>query len=104
MDQNFTITVDKTYTTAYKLILKGRVTSANADILQHKLNEAFGDGNWRFVLNMRDVDFLSSGGIRVLLMFYKKTKEKGGSFHVENPSENVRNVLGMTALDNMLLK
>ena len=87
-----------------KYFLKGRITSMNANVLQYKLNEAFGKGQTSIVVNMMQVVFLSSAGIRVLLMFYKQAKEAGGSFYIENPSENVANVLGMTALDEMLLK
>ena len=86
-----------------KLHLKGRITSMNANVLQHKLSEIENSGVKKVVLNMMQVAFLSSAGIRVILMFYKKAKESGGSFHIDSPSENVVNVLGMTALDDMLL-
>ncbi|MCL2003946.1 MAG: STAS domain-containing protein [Oscillospiraceae bacterium] len=99
-----TFTVDRAHLSARRYILCGRISSAESNILQYELEEAMRDGYVCFVLNMRKITFLSSAGIRVLLMFYKKSKERGGSFHVENPSENVINVLGMTALDEMLLK
>ena len=86
-----------------KFYVKGRVTSVNANVLQHKLNESFRMGRTKVVINMMQVVFLSSAGIRVLLMFYKRAKETGGSFFIESPSDNVVNVLGMTALDDMLL-
>ena len=86
-----------------KLFLKGRITSMNANVMQYKLNDAFAKGQTNIVVNMMQVVFLSSAGIRVLLMFFKKAQEAGGSFFVESPSENVANVLGMTALDEMLL-
>ena len=87
-----------------RFFVKGRINSLSANALQHNLGEAFDSGKKNIVVNMMEVAFLSSAGIKVLLMFYKKAKEEGGSFFVENPSENVINVLGMTALDEMLLK
>ena len=87
-----------------KFFVKGRITSINANVIQHNLTEAFNAGRTKIIVNMMQVAFLSSAGIRVLLMFFKKAKESGGSFHIESPSENVINVLGMTALDEMLLK
>ena len=84
--------------------VKGRVNSLNSNVLQHKLNEAFRAGRRNVIVNMMEVAFISSAGIKVLLMFYKRAKDEGCSFHVESPSENVINVLGMTALDDMLLK
>ena len=89
---------------ATKLFAKGRVNSFSANVLQFKLNEAFSKGKKSIIVNMMEVAFLSSAGIRVLLLFYKKAKEAGSGFYIESPSENVINVLGMTALDEMLLK
>ena len=100
---DFTID-EETADGASKFFLKGRITSMNANVLQYRLNEAFEKGRTNIVVNMMQVVFLSSAGIRVLLMFYKMAKEAGGSFFVDSPSENVANVLGMTALDEMLLK
>ena len=104
MNNELTVTVDKTYTLGRRFILNGRITATSANILQHKLEEAFREKHPRFILNMQQVSFLSSGGIRVLLMFCKKAKANGAGFFVEAPSENVVNVLGMVALDEMLLK
>ena len=102
-NEDFTIDEEQTGEVT-KYFLKGRITSLNANALQYKLDDAFSKGQTNVVLNMMQVAFMSSAGIRVLLMFYKKAKEVGGSFFVESPSENVINVLGMTALDEMLLK
>ena len=102
-DNNFSIFEDNADDKSCRLILKGRITSDTAAILGRKLDEVIKTKN-RIVLNMQQVSFLSSGGIRVLLMYYKITKGQGGSFYVESPSNNVVNVLGLIALDEMLLK
>ena len=99
-----TITVNQRGPSSCRYILSGRISSVEANTLQFELEEALRSGCLRFVLNMRQVSFLSSGGIRVLLMIYKKAKGRGGSFHLEDPSENVINVLGLTALEDMLLE
>ncbi|MCL2069540.1 MAG: STAS domain-containing protein [Treponema sp.] len=86
-----------------KFTLKGRVNSINVPMLQHKLDEALRDGEINIVLNMAWVEYLSSAGIRVILKTHKDAARAGGSFGIEYPSENVRNVLGMAALDEMLI-
>ena len=102
-NDDFSITEEKAGDVS-KFIIAGRITSLSANVIQHKLNEAFRAGQKNMVLNMMQVAFLSSAGIRVLLIFYRRAKEAGGSFYIESPSDNVINVLGMTALDEMLLK
>ncbi|MCL2048379.1 MAG: STAS domain-containing protein [Defluviitaleaceae bacterium] len=101
---DFTMTLDKSHAAGRKFNLRGRISANEANILQHKLEHEFLGSCPNMVLNMRQVTFIGSGGLRVLLMFYKKAKAGGGSFYLESPSENVVNVLGMTALDQMLLR
>ncbi|MCL2125477.1 MAG: STAS domain-containing protein [Oscillospiraceae bacterium] len=103
MNDDFAITEEKT-DDATRFYVKGRVTSVSANVLRHKLNESFQMGRDNIIVNMMETTFLSSAGIRVLLMFYKRAKESSGSFYVESPSDNVVNVLGLTALDELLLK
>ena len=86
-----------------RLILEGRITSVTSNILNRKLDEAHKEYK-SIILNMQKVSFLSSGGIRILLTYYKILKGDGGSLYIEYPAENVRNVLGMVALNEMLLK
>ena len=102
-NDDFSITEDKTDPKTCRLIINGRITSVTSVDLNHKLDEAY--KNFKtIILNMKEVSFLSSGGIRVLLMYYKILHGAGGKFYIEKPSENVKNVLGMVALDEMLLK
>ena len=61
-------------------------------------------GYTNIIANMTQVSYLSSSGIRVLLSTFKKALKLEGQFRIERPSENVKNVLGIAALDEMLLK
>ena len=98
----FTITKEK-IPGGLKFKLKGRVNSANASSIQYNLDEALKEGAKRIILNMLLVEFLSSAGIRVILKAHKDLVKIGGTFGIEQPSENVRNVLGMVALSEMLI-
>ena len=86
-----------------KLIARGRVDSNNADSLLDKLEDALNNGQKSIVLNMSQVVYLSSIGIRVILKAYKQAMETGGTFNIEHPSMVVKNVLGMAALKEMLV-
>ena len=87
-----------------KFTIKGQVNSGTADKLEDRLQKALEDGQRDLILNMLWVKFLSSAGIRVILKTYKEANDLGGSFGIEMPSQNVKNVLGMAALDEMLIK
>ena len=87
----------------FHVYAKGRLDSNTADILLVKLESALNDGQKTIILNMSQVDYLSSIGIRVILKIFKQASENGGSFNIDRPSEIVRNVLGMVALKEMLI-
>jgi anti-anti-sigma factor len=86
-----------------RFILKGRVNAASADALLYKLETALKEDRKTIVVNMSQVEYLSSVGIRVILKIYKQATEAGGKFNIERPSENVKNVLGMVALKELMI-
>ena len=86
-----------------KLTIKGRIDSVSAVELGHKLDKVLQGGKVNVVLNMLRVEYLCSTGIRVILKAYKNVKGSGGKFGIESPSECVKNVLGMAALNEMLV-
>ena len=87
-----------------KFVVKGRINSDSADEFQEELKQALNNGFKNIVVNMLWVDFLSSAGIRVILKTYQEANAAGGKFGIEKPSQTVKNILGMTALDEMLIK
>jgi anti-anti-sigma factor len=86
-----------------KLTAKGRIDSNSADYLKEKLEKALKAEHKTIILNMSQVKYLSSIGIRVILNIYKQAKEAGGTFKIDRPSDFVKNVLGMVALKEMLV-
>ena len=82
----------------------GRVDAENADALLYKMENALKDGETNIILNMSQVEYLSSIGIRVILKIYKEVTETNRTFHIDRPSEAVKNVLGMVALKELLVK
>jgi len=103
-NDEFSFVEDEWSGETYHFTMKGQVSAREASHMEHKLMRAIEAGGRRIIINMCFVNIFSSAGIRVVLAMYKKLKELGGTLQIENPSENVRNVIGMTALDELLLK
>jgi len=87
-----------------RFILKGSVNAASADALLYTLEDALKEEQKTIIVNMFQVEYLSSIGIRVILKIYKQAAEAGAKFNIERPSENVKNVLGMVALKDLLVE
>ena len=100
--ESFVITREKTQD-GTRFTVKGRVDSINADVLELRLEEARNAGEVNIVLNMFQVEYLCSSGIRVILRAYKKATEAGGKVGIEQPSESVKKVLILTSLDGLLI-
>ena len=101
--ENFVITQETT-TSGIKFTIQGRLDSTNAVELDQKLQSIKYNEHTSIVLNMLRVEYLCSTGIRIILKNYKAIKAAGGTFGIEHPSEWVRNVLGLVALNEMLIE
>lgn len=82
--------------------VKGRLDSSWADPLALRLEETIRGGRHRIVLNLAEVTYLSSAGIRVLIKFYKQLQGIQGSFVISAPSEQVKTVLDLAGLSTLL--
>ena len=87
----------------FKLYAAGRIDANSSAALLETLENTLQSGKKEIILNMTDVKYLSSIGIRALLKTYKDAQAEGISFYIERPSDVVKNILGMAALKDMLL-
>jgi anti-anti-sigma factor len=79
--------------------VSGRVDSSTAPQLQEKLAVLIKGGARNLVINMKDVSFLSSGGLRALLSALQAAKKQGGDVRLSEVSEPVARVLELTSFD-----
>jgi anti-anti-sigma factor len=85
-----------------ELRLNGRIDATWADHLGSAIEQAVRAGSHRVVLNCSGVEYISSLGIRVLVMQYKLLKSVKGSLTVIRPSPFVRDTLNTIGLASMI--
>jgi anti-anti-sigma factor len=86
-----------------ELTIAGRLDGYWADHLDRGLADTVRDGHHRLRLNLANVTFLSSAGIGVVVKFYKRLTTIKGALVITSPSQQVRTVLRMTNLTDLLL-
>ena len=86
-----------------ELIVKGRLDAYWAEHLSLSLAEVIRGGTHHITLNLHEVVYLSSAGIRVLIKVHKQLKGIDGALSVTTPSEQVTSVLSMTGLAELIL-
>jgi anti-anti-sigma factor len=83
--------------------LNGRFDAQGANIVSDALENALRHG-WRSIeLDMSCVDYLSSAGLRVLLIYYKRLKELKGSLLLAEVQDRIKQVLEIAGLYDLLL-
>jgi anti-anti-sigma factor len=86
-----------------ELQVRGRLDGYWADHLSQSLEDVIHEGARNLRLNLAEVSYLSSAGIRVLARAHKQLSAIQGSFSVSEPSEAVRSVLQLTGLMELLM-
>lgn len=67
-------------------------TSPEADLRIQAETEGVTD----MILDLERVDYISSGGLRVILSWYQEMEQRGGSLKVLNPNEYIKEVFDLT--------
>jgi anti-anti-sigma factor len=88
-----------------KIILKvnGRLDANHAGYLDDKLSELIQEGKYVVGLDLQEVVFLSSAGIRILVKQNKAFRKISGELFIAHFSENVRTVLEMVGMTSLFL-
>ena len=80
--------------------LEGSINSATAPELNNILEESVKDIT-SLILDFKKVDYISSAGLRVLLVFFK-VMSKQGNMVIRHPNSNVMDIFQMTGFVNIL--
>ncbi|MBR0168003.1 MAG: STAS domain-containing protein [Synergistaceae bacterium] len=82
------------------LALSGRLDTTTAPQLEAELNSSL-DGVKELVFDMKDLEYISSAGLRVLLKA-QKTMNKQGSMTIRNTSSEIMEIFEVTGFDEIL--
>jgi anti-sigma B factor antagonist len=78
--------------------IHGRLDAATSARLESALLPAIGPGANRVVLDLQDVEYVSSGGLRVVLQLAKELRLLDGSAAIFGAGRSVRGVCQLTGV------
>lgn len=86
-----------------KIVLKveGRIDTNTSVEFQQWVLKGFQKTN-SITVDFSDVEYVSSAGLRVILVGYKTAQSKGGMFILKNVRPNVMEVIEMTGFSRFL--
>lgn len=74
------------------IMIEGRLDSNTSSLLEKKLLSLMETGEYNLLLDFSAMDYISSAGLRVLLMAAKKTRKLGGKVLLSALSPNIMEV------------
>jgi len=80
----------------------GELDMATAPRLRQEVHRLTGQGRSRVVVDLAGVEFLDSTGLGVLVGILKRVRSHGGALRLVAPPEQVRRLLALTRLDQIL--
>ena len=86
----------------HRLILSGRMDVAGVGQIETRFAAMTASPRTAIIVDMSAVPFMSSIGIRALLMNAKAVKNRGGKLVLLNPDPNVRSVLESSGIDQLI--
>ena len=86
--------------TELTMILKGRVDTATAPLLEKELSTSL-DGVEKLILDFENVEYVSSAGLRVILAAHKTMRDRDG-MRLRHVNEIVQEVFDVTGLGDVL--
>lgn len=79
--------------------LEGRLDTTTSTQLEEKINQVI-DGVTKLTFNLKNLEYISSAGLRVLLSA-QKIMNKQGKMIVTNPTEEVQEIFEVTGFSDI---
>ena len=81
---------------------EGRVDGANARQFQDALEAAIEPSDRTMVLDLEHLSYISSAGLRVILLMARTLRAKDASFSVCSPTESIREIFEISGFSQII--
>jgi anti-anti-sigma factor len=86
---------------AVVLALSGKLDATTAKTFEKKLLSQIESGERRFVINLAQLDYISSAGLRVFLLAAKRLNSANGKILLSSLQDSVREVFDITGFSSV---
>ena len=84
------------------VVLEGRLDTVTSSEFEKQLSPYYSTEGTELILDCSAMEYISSAGLRVVLMAHKSITGKGGNFIIRNISKEVRSVFDMTGFSRII--
>ena len=83
--------------------IEGELDTGSSPNAQNQLDQLRGQGVKKILLDLTNLDFISSAGLRVLLATAQELKENGGDLRVCSLNREVKEVFDISGFSTLLM-
>ena len=83
------------------ILLTGRVDATNAKTLEEESLKLINDGNKQLIINLTEVNYVSSAALRVFLLMAKELTKVNGSIKLCGLSSTLRDVFDISGFSKL---
>ena len=84
------------------ITIKGRLDAATAPAADDAIKKIMEEDHRRVLFNLNDLEYLSSGGLRVILGVAKELKRKGGKLVLCSLNQFVKEIFVVSGFESMI--
>lgn len=84
------------------LYFEGSLDTNTAPDAQKRMDEVIEQGNHKILIQLEKLDYVSSAGLRILLVVAKKLKKSEGELRICQINDDVREVFEISGFDTIL--
>lgn len=85
----------------FTLTLSGRIDASNASKLDQDLLALQAQHPDTLIIDLSDVTYISSSGLRVLLMAHRRQQHSGGQLFLRNPAPKIMHIMTLCGFDQV---
>jgi anti-sigma B factor antagonist len=84
------------------LTLKGKLVSLeDVEAMHHAIREALNNNRKKIILDLKNVNWISSLGVGAIMRSMTTAKNNGGDLRLASVSNKIRNIFSITKLDTI---
>jgi anti-anti-sigma factor len=87
---------------AVVVLLKGKLDAGSSPELEKEIDRLLTEGEKHLILDLAELGYISSAGLRIILSGSKKLKNKEGSLYVSSLGSMVREVFEVSGFSSII--
>jgi len=84
------------------IVLRGELDTLAAKSFAAEMEPVMADAGKRIILDFTELEYISSAGMRTILLLQKTAGAKGGKVSIKGMSEDIRQIFRMTGFDQII--